>query len=187
MRYPALAVLALLAAGPAEASSWRLRAREHFETGTLNLADGQGDLAYRGFLSAFDVFREDPFRLLYGLTVHRGTLRRVGRDEKARITAVGLELKHFPVERAPWFWRGGLLSTGVDPADSGGDFWTHGFLLGAGAELPVWRLGLAPELGGRFAWGARGKRLTDLYVALGVHFYVFKGDPSPGSAPRSAR
>lgn len=45
-----------------------------------------------------------------------------------------------------------------------------------GVELPLWRLGVAPEIGGRFARGTAGKRINDLYFAFGVHFYVFCGD-----------
>lgn len=172
----ALSSLLLLAGSAYAEPSWRVRAREHFETGKLNLSDGQGPLAFRGFLSCFDVFREDPMKLAYGLAVQRGTIGRVRGHEEVRATALGAEVKHFPLEKRPWFWRGGLLATNIDPTDAGGDFWTYGFGLGAGVELPVWKLGVAPEVGGRFSWASRGRRLANLYVALGVHFYVFKGD-----------
>lgn len=175
----ALLLAAALLAAPASAfaePSWRLRAREHFETGNLDLADGQGATAYRGFLSSFDLFREEPMKLSYGLAVQRGSLGRVKRNESVRATAVGAEVKQFPLPKKPWFWRGGLLATNVDPTDAGGDFWTYGFALGSGFEFPLWKLGVAPEAGGRFMWGTHGKRMTNFYVALGVHFYVFKGD-----------
>lgn len=173
----AIGLLLLLAAGPAVADPhWRVRAREHFETGKLSLADGQGALAVRGFLSAFDFFHEEPMKLLYGLAVQRGKLKRLRGLEEVALTSVGAEVKHFPLDKRPWFWRGGLLATLLDPTDAGGSFGTYGCALGAGLEVPVWKLGLAPEVGGRFMWGTRGKRLTDLYIALGVHFYVFKGD-----------
>lgn len=169
-------LISIAAASPASAANWRLRAREHFETGKINFADGQGDLGHRGFISAFDVFREEPMHLLYGLTLHRGELGRVDHSGGAYITSIGVEVKHFPLEKKPLFWRGGLMATGIDPNDAGGDFWTYGFLLGVGAEVPVGRIGVAPEIGGRFSRGSMGKRIDTLYVALGFHFYIFRGD-----------
>ncbi|MBI4346180.1 MAG: hypothetical protein HY553_04955 [Elusimicrobia bacterium] len=158
-----------------------MRAREHFERGKVNLADGQGDLGHQGFLSAFDVFREDPMKLMYGLTVHRGSLGRIDNTRGLTVTSVGFEVKHFPWEKQRFFYRGGITANALQPTASGGDsegghFWTYGLLTGVGVELPLWRLGVAPEIGGRFARGSAGKRINMLYVALGVHFYVFKGD-----------
>ncbi|MBI5200985.1 MAG: hypothetical protein HY925_05315, partial [Elusimicrobia bacterium] len=59
---------------------------------------------------------------------------------------------------------------------TGGEFWTYGVTTGVGVELPIGRLGIAPEIGGRFQRGTAGKRINDLYLAIGVHFYLFKGD-----------
>lgn len=177
----ALALIALAAASAAAGPHWRVRAREHYERGKINVADGQGDIGHDGFLSAFDVFREDPLSLAWGLAFQRGHLGRVGMTQSVTITSVGLEVKHFPVKKRPFFWRGGLLANALEPTVSGGSsaggaFWTYGLLAGLGVELPIGRLGIAPEIGGRFARGTAGKRINDLYVALGVHFYVFRGD-----------
>lgn len=170
------ALLSLFAVSPAAAAQWRLRAREHYEAGKINYADGQGELGHRGFLSAFDIFREEPMRFSYGLAIQRGGLDRVSHSGGATITSIGAEVKRFPIEKKPLFWRGALLATGIDPFDAGSDFWTFGFTAGVGAEVPVYRIGVAPEIGGRFMRGSAGKRINTLYIALGFHFYVFRGD-----------
>lgn len=92
-------------------------------------------------------------------------------------TTVGVEGKFFPTEKARYlFARGGLLAQALDPAGPPKDFWNYGFGLGAGVEIPVKKVGLAPEIGGRFLWGARGRSVRTLYIALGIHFYAFPGD-----------
>ncbi len=181
-RLAAAAAIVAFAAGAAHAEMhWRVRAREHYERGKINAADRQGDIGHDGFISAFDLFREDPMRLSYGLAFQRGHLGRHGMTQSFTLTSVGLEVKHFPFEKKPFFYRGGLLANALAPTTSGGsgtggEFWTYGLAAGVGVELPIWRLGFAPEIGGRFARGTAGKRINDLYIALGVHFYVFKGD-----------
>lgn len=180
-----LACLLLGAAVPVSAEPhWRLRARQQYERGKINLADGQGDLGHRGFAYVIDFFREDPLRLLYGLTVHRGRLEQVDSWQSVNVTSLGAEVKHFPLAKKPFFWRGGLLATEIDPTDESPGFWTYGALAGVGAELPLGRLGIAPEIGGRLTRGTAGKRLTDFYVALGVHFYIFRGDAASRAANR---
>lgn len=169
------AVLCLLLAAPASAAQWRVRAREHFETGTIDL--GGEPRAYRGLISAFDLFHEEPFERSYGLTVHHGGLGRAGAAGRVTMTVVGAEAKLFPARAARlWFVRGGLIGQASDPAGPGRESWAWGGSAGTGVELPVWKLGLAPEVGGKALWGARGRRVSMLYAALGVHFYVFPGD-----------
>ncbi|MBI5240103.1 MAG: hypothetical protein HY926_06500, partial [Elusimicrobia bacterium] len=163
---------------PAEAASWRLRAREHFETGTTNLADGRGSLSYAGLRSAFNLSHEKPWKRMVGLTVQRGSLRQAGTAERLTVTTLGLEGKLFPTEKARlWFVRAGLLAEASDPAGPPAAVWTYGLAAGTGLEFPVWRLGLAPELGGKSLWGPGGAKATSFIAAFGVHFYVFPGDP----------
>ncbi len=170
-------LLLLLWVSAAEAGEWRLRAREHLETGKADL--GGGARAYRGFLSAFDLFYEKPFETLVGLTVHRGGLGRVGGGDSLTMTAVGLEVKRFPTRRArPWFVRGGLLAEALDPSGPGKERWVYGAAGGTGLEFPVWKLGLAPEVGFKTLRGGGGSRWDAFYAAIGVHFYVFPGDLS---------
>lgn len=169
------ALLILALAAPAGAAEWRVRAREHFETGTIDL--GGEARAYRGLLSAFDLFWEEPFRRSYGLTLHRGGLGRVGGPGRVTVTSLGAEAKLFPSSAARLcFVRGGLLAQASDPAGPGAESWTWGGSAGTGVEFPVWKLGLAPEIGAKALWGARGRRVSMLYAALGVHFYVLPGD-----------
>jgi hypothetical protein len=164
-------------AADAHAGNFRARAREHFETGTVDFADGRGSLAHGGLLSALDFWYEEPFRKAYGLTVHRGRLNRVASDDNAAQTVIGLEAKYFPIGKdLPLFFRGGTIAAALDPAGSGPAAWTYGVSTGVGWEFPVWKLGLAPELGGKFLWGARGRRYTALTIGIGVHFYTFPGD-----------
>lgn len=175
-----LALALFSAASAAHSAEWRLRAREHFETGQLDLGDGRGELAHRGFLSAVDLFYEEPFQYMAGLTVHRGPYEQPHGPGRVTATSVGLEGKLFPAETARWwFVRTGALATALDPAGPGKEMWVYGGAFGTGAEFPVWKLGLAPEVGGKWAWGSRGRTLRTLYVALGVHFYVFPGDHLP--------
>lgn len=158
---------------PACAASWRLRARENFETGRFNLEDKRGNLAYRGFLSAFNFFHEKPWKRLVGLTFHRGSLGRIGLQESLTITALGIEGKYFPAPKFPlWFARGGLLAQALDPAGPAKDVWTYGASIGSGFELPIWKLGIAPEIGGKFLFGSAGRKAHSLYMALGLHFYL---------------
>lgn len=172
----ALLVLMVLWLAPdAAAGQWRLRARENFESGVIDR--GGEPQAYRGLLSAFDLFYEKPFDRSYGLTVHHGGLGRVGGPGRVTVTVLGAEAKLFPVEAARlWFVRGGLITQASDPAGPGRESWTWGASVGTGVEFPVWKLGLAPEVGGKALWGSRGRRVSMFYAALGVHFYVFKGD-----------
>ncbi|MBI5200635.1 MAG: hypothetical protein HY925_03530, partial [Elusimicrobia bacterium] len=121
LRTAVLLALVLSAAGSAAAEPhWRVRAREHWEKGKINAADGQGDVGHDGFLSAFDLFREDPMRLSWGLAFQRGHLGRVGMTQSFTITSIGLEAKHFPFAHRPFFYRAGLLSSALEPTTSGG-------------------------------------------------------------------
>ncbi len=159
----------------AEAGQWRVRARESFNSGQFNLADGRGSRNFRGLSSDFNVFYEEPFKRLVGLTFQRGGLS--NGNESLTATTVGVEGKIFPTERARYFFaRGGLLAQALDPAGPPKDFWNYGFALGTGWEFPIKKVGLAPEIGGRFLWGARGRSVRTLYVSLGIHFYAFPGD-----------
>jgi len=161
----------------AEAGQWRVRARESFNSGQLNLGDGRGSRNFRGLSSDFNLFYEEPFKRLVGLTFQRGGLS--NGNESLTATTVGVEGKIFPIERARYlFARGGLLAQALDPAGPPKDFWNYGFALGAGWEFPVRKVGLAPEIGGRFLWGARGRTVRTLYLSLGIHFYVFPDDGS---------
>lgn len=178
---PVFAVVLLIAPAAASAGAWRVRAREIFETGRLDLGDGGGRADYRGFSSAFQLGYEEPERYVAGLGVQRGRLRRAGREESVAATAVGLEGKLFPVRAVkPWFLRAAALAEALDPAGPPKDVWTYGLTLGTGWEFPVWRLGLAPEVGGKLLWGSRGRYWRAFYAGLGVHFYVFPGDPEDG-------
>ncbi len=164
----------------AEAGQWRVRARESFNSGEVNLGDGRGSRNFRGLSSDFTVGYEEPFKHLVGLTVQRGGLS--NGNESLTTTTVGVEGKVFPTERARYlFARGGLLAQALDPAGPPKDVWNYGFSLGTGWEFPVKKVGLAPEIGGRFLWGARGRKVRTLYISLGIHFYAFPGD---GAAPK---
>lgn len=174
-----LALFLLLLAPAADAAQWRLRARENFESGVIDM--GGEPRAYRGAISAFDLFYEEPFGRSYGLTLHYGGLGRAAGAGRVTVTALGLEAKRFVWKKL--FLRGGLLSQATDPAGPGRESWTWGGSGGLGWEFPVWRLGLAPELGGKALWGARGRRVSLGYLALGVHFYVFPGDGSGRRGP----
>ena len=159
----------------AEAGQWRVRARESFNSGQLNLGDGRGSRNFRGLSSDFNVFYEEPFKRLVGLTFQRGGLS--NGNESLTATTVGVEGKIFPTDRARYlFARGGLLAQALDPAGPPKDFWNYGFALGIGWELAVKKVGLAPEIGGRFLWGARGRSVRTPYVSMGIHFYAFPGD-----------
>lgn len=172
-----LLALLLLPAAPSSAAQWRLRARENYETGQTDLGDGAGELGYRGFRTAANVFYEQPFHYMAGLAVQRGRMGRAVGDDSLTTTTVGLEGKLFPAEALTWwFIRSGVLAEALDPAGPGKDMWVYGGSLGTGLEFPVWKLGIAPEVGGKMLWGSRGRNVRNLYVALGVHFYVFPGD-----------
>lgn len=167
-------LITALLAPDAIAGSFRIRARENFETGKINFGDGRGNLSHRGFVSVFDLWYEEPFEHMVGLTVHRGRLNHVGSDENSAETVLGLEGKYFPMgKEKPGFFRGGLLAAAVDPAGPASAAWNYGFSVSAGWEYPVWKLGLAPEVGTKLLWGSRGRRWQALTIALGVHFYVF--------------
>lgn len=167
-----LTLLLLLLGSAADAAQWRLRARENYESGVIDL--GGKPEAYRGALSAFDLFYEEPFDRSYGFTAHHGALGRAAGPGRVTVTVLGAEAKRFVWKKL--FLRGGLIAQASDPAGPGRESWTWGGSGGAGWEFPVWRLGLAPELGGKALWGARGRRVSMAYLALGVHFYVFPGD-----------
>ena len=168
-----LGLLLLLLAPAARATGeWRLRARENFESGVIDL--GGRPEAYRGAISAFDLFHEKPFERSYGLTLHYGGLGRAAGPGRVTVTVLGAEAKVFVWKKL--FTRGGLIAQASDPAGPGRESWTWGGSGGLGWEFPVWKLGLAPEFGGKALWGARGRRVSMGYAALGVHFYVFPGD-----------
>ena len=172
-RYAAALLLAL--PGAAQAGHWRVRARESFNTGRFELGDGRGARNFHGLSSDLDVFYEEPFKRLLGLTFQRGALS--SGNESLTATTVGLEGKFFPLKAVRYAYvRGGLLAQALDPAGPPKDFWNYGFGLGTGVEIPVKRVGLAPEIGGRFLWGSRGRSVRTVYISLGIHFYAFPGD-----------
>lgn len=174
MRPPYAIALLLTLSATAQAGQWRVRARESFNTAQVNLGDGRASRNFRGLSSDFNLFYEEPFKRLVGLTFQRGALS--GGDESLTATTVGVEGKIFPTERARYlFARGGLLAQALDPAGPPKDLWNYGFGLGAGVEIPVKKVGLAPEIGGRFLWGARGRSVRSLYISLGIHFYALPG------------
>ena len=165
------AALLLTLSTAAQAGQWRVRARESFNTGQVNLGDGRGARNFRGLSSDLNVFYEEPFKRLVGLTFQRGGLS--NGNESLTATTIGVEGKIFPTQRARYlFARGGLLAQALDPAGPAKDFWNYGFGLGTGVEIPVKKVGLAPEIGGRFLWGARGRSVRTLYISLGIHFYA---------------
>ena len=175
MRIFYVLTLLLTISAAAEAGQWRVRARESFNSGQVNLGDGRGSLNFRGLSSDFSVGYEEPYKRLVGLTFQRGALTHG--NESLTVTTVGVEGKIFPTERARYlFARAGLLAQALDPAGPPKDFWNYGFALGTGWEFPVKKVGLAPEIGGRLLWGARGRSVRTLYLSLGIHFYAFPGD-----------
>lgn len=174
-----LALALLLLPACVCAGEWRLRARENFESGVIDL--GGEPRAYRGAISAFDLFYEKPFDRSYGLTLHYGGLGRAAGPGRVTVTVLGGEAKRFVWKKL--FLRGGLIAQASDPAGPGRESWTWGGSGGLGWEQPVWKLGLAPEFGGKTLWGARGRRVSMAYLALGVHFYVFPGDTRSVPAP----
>jgi hypothetical protein len=162
------------------AAEWRLRARENFETGRIDIGDGRGRLDYNGFISAFSLVYEKPFDSMFGLTVQRGSLERIGpSQDRLTTTTLGFEAKIFPLKAVPlWFARGGVLAGALDPAGPGKESWLYGGSAGSGFEIPIWKLGVAPEAGVKSLWGARSRFLRHFYLAIGLHFYVFPGDVS---------
>jgi hypothetical protein len=180
-----LLLAVFLIAPAADAAGLRSRAREQFDTGIFN--SGSGNVRLQGFSSAFNVWWEEPFRNAYGLTIHRGSLRQAGTKNKFTATSVGVEAKVFPLAvteaadghpvpgwQGRWFGRLGILSTALDPAGPPKAGWAHGLTVGTGLEFPVWKLGLAPEIGSRLqVIGGSGKRAVSFYASIGIHFYVF--------------
>lgn len=177
--------LILVAAFPARAAQSRLRAREHFESGEIDLGNGFGELDYTGWATVLNLYREEPWEWMYGLTLQRGTYESIGETFSLKTTAVGLEGKIYPVRRGGVrsFLRGGVLAQALDQSGAPKDFWTYGGLAAVGLEMPVGKLGLSSEAGGRLLWGSRGRAAQLLYVGLGLHFYLFPGDAMPEKTP----
>jgi hypothetical protein len=179
----------LLLSTTADAASLRMRARENFDTGVFNA--GTGNVRMQGFSSAFNLWWEEPFRSGYGLTFHRGRLTQAGTKHRSNLTSVGIEWKVFPLAISEpadgkpiagfsglWFARSGLLSSALDPGGPVKAAWVHGITLGTGLELPIGRIGLAPEIGTRLQYnGGAQKRIVTFYTAIGIHFYMFGSKP----------
>lgn len=177
---PLLAMLFTLQPVFSQDLSFRIRAREHFDSVWITYKDADVTQFYRGIGPNLNFWMEKPYHYSFGLSY---SVLFINNEEELQVPEIGqdMELTKIGLE-AKYYWspgNGGLfgrVGASSNRLNTKGDFGTlsgTGGYLGLGWEVKFSRIGLAFEAAGRRIDLAKGIRIDTYSPSLGVHFYGY--------------
>jgi hypothetical protein len=175
-----LVVLILLAETTLYAASFRLRAREHFDTVWVFYKDQNLTKKHGGIGPNINFWFEEPYNYAIGLSyshifidnIKFAELPDIG--EKMELIKWGIEYKHYWFENeGGLFTRLGGSANTLKTKGELEDLQGNGAYLGFGWEIKFSKIGLAFEAASRKVYLERDIEITTFSPSIGVHFYGY--------------
>ena len=162
------------------AQSFRVRAREHFDTVWINYKQIGKKSADSGIGPNINLWMEDPYNYSIGLSYshlfidNEADLQIEGIDSDMELVKLGVEYKtyFFKNEGGP-FSRLGLSANTLKTKGTLSDLNGMGAYLGFGWEIKFQKIGLAFEAAGRKIHFEDDIEVTTYSPSIGVHFYGY--------------
>ncbi len=162
----------------ASAQNWKLRAREHFDTATVNYDQSIDKETTSGIGPTINFWREEPYENSFGLALglmyidFERESPSFGRGQRMELWKLGLEGKHDPFQGdGGLFFRWGLSKNILKTKGTLGELNGKGGYLGVGWEFPFKILGLAFEIAKRQIRFENNLSIGTSSPSIGVHFY----------------
>lgn len=160
------------------AQQWKLRAREHFDTATLNYGQSIEKEITSGIGPTINFWLEEPYENAFGLALGLMYIdfsresASIGRGQRMELWKLGLEGKHDPFQGdGGLFIRWGISKNRLKTKGTLGELKGNGGYLGIGWEFPFEILGLAFEIAQRQIRFANNFSIETSSPSIGVHFY----------------
>ena len=160
------------------AQQWKLRAREHFDTATLNYGQSIEKETTTGIGPTINFWLEEPYENAFGLALGLMYIdfsresASIGRGQRMELWKLGLEGKHDPFQGdGGLFIRWGISKNRLKTKRTLGELKGNGGYLGIGWEFPFEILGLAFEIAQRQIRFANNFSIETSSPSIGVHFY----------------
>ena len=160
------------------AQQWKLRAREHFDTATLNYGQSIEKETTTGIGPTINFWLEEPYENAFGLALGLMYIdfsresASIGRGQRMELWKLGLEGKHDPFQGdGGLFIRWGISKNRLKTKGTLGELKGNGGYLGIGWEFPFEILGLAFEIAQRQIRFANNFSIETSSPSIGVHFY----------------
>ena len=160
------------------AQEWRLRAREHFDTATVNYGNLMDKETTSGIGPTINFWWEEKYKNSFGLALslmyidYARDSESLGRGHQMELWKLGVEGKHDPLEgEGGLFFRWGISKNKLKTKGSLGELKGNGGYLGIGWEFPFEILGLAIEIAQRQIRLENNLSIVTLSPSIGVHFY----------------
>ncbi|MDG1178384.1 MAG: hypothetical protein P8O73_08830 [SAR324 cluster bacterium] len=160
------------------AQQWKLRAREHFDTATLNYGQSIEKETTTGIGPTINFWLEEPYENAFGLALGLMYIdfsresASIGRGQRMELWKLGLEGKHDPFQGdGGLFIRWGISKNRLKTKGTLGELKGNGGYLGIGWEFPFEILGLAFEIAQRQICFANNFSIETSSPSIGVHFY----------------
>ena len=160
------------------AQQWKLRAREHFDTATLNYGQSIEKEITSGIGPTINFWLEEPYENAFGLALglmyidfsHESAS--IGRGQRMELWKLGLECKNDPFQSdGGLFIRWGISKNRLKTKGTLGELKGNGGYLGIGWEFPFEILGLAFEIAQRQIRFANNFSIETSSPSIGVYFY----------------
>ena len=160
------------------AQKWKLRAREHFDTATVNYDQSIDKETTSGIGPTINFWLEEPYENAFGLALglmyidFERESPSLGRGQRMELWKLGLEGKHDPFQGdGGLFFRWGLSKNLLKTKGALGELNGKGGYLGVGWEFPFKILGLAFEIAQRQIHFENNLSIETSSPSIGVHFY----------------
>ena len=160
------------------AQKWKLRAREHFDTATVNYGKSIYKETTSGIGPTINFWHEEPYDNSFGLALGLMYIdfvresSRIGRGQRMILWKLGLEGKHDPFQGdGGLFFRWGLSKNILKTKGTLTEMNGKGGYLGVGWEFPFKILGIAFEIAQRRIHFENNLSIETSSPSIGVHFY----------------
>ena len=162
------------------AQKWKLRAREHFDTASINYGHSIDKETTPGIGPTINFWFEEPYENAFGFALGLMYINyaresiRIGRGQRMELWKLGLEGKHDPFQgNGGLFFRWGLSKNLLKTKGALGHLNGKGGYLGVGWEFPFKILGLAFEIAKRQVRLENNLSIETSSPSIGVHFYKY--------------
>ena len=164
----------------AQESSFRIRAREHFDSVWVTYGQQESTRFYRGIGPNINIWMEKPYHYSFGLSYsvlfinNEKEVQVVGIKSDMELTKIGFEFKnYFNPNKGGLFARLGISSNKLNTKGSYQTLSGAGGYLGLGWEFKFSQLGLALEMAGRKIQLEQEISIDTFSPSIGVHFYGY--------------